>query len=128
MITPPMGPEAACYRVLQTCQIAESSHVCEIYLGSLDKPFPYIGEIWPENNHLIRSFERRDPCLYSVQSHPKVFREIGQVTKLAGPRRQSPQEDLELREISHLADGSHVPFEVGLYVACMPQAYVTVGV
>jgi hypothetical protein len=87
-----------------------------------------VGEIRSENDHLAGGFEHGKPGLDRVQGHPEVPGQIGQTEQLGGSRRQSPKEALKLGQIAHLADGAHVPLEVGLDIACVPQVDVTFGV
>ena len=37
-----------------------------------------------------------------------------------GARREGTQEVLELRKVSHLAEGADIPFEIGLHIAAVP--------
>ena len=39
--------------VLETRQVAKRADVGEIHFRSLDKPFPDIGEVWVQHDHLV---------------------------------------------------------------------------
>ena len=108
--------------------MTQRPHVGEIDLGGLDEPFAHVREVRAEHEHLPGRFQHGQPRLDGVDRDPEIPRYVAQVQKLTASGRQNHEEALEFGEISHLPEGAHVAFEVGLDIASVPQGGIAFGV
>ena len=65
--------------VFGTHQIAERADVGEIHFRSLDEPFPDVGGVGAQHDHLVGGLKNGKPGLDGVNCYPKVPGDIGQI-------------------------------------------------
>ena len=120
------GPGGGMRRVLEARQRAERTDVGEIYLRSLDEPFPDVGEVRAQHDDLVGGFQYGEPGLDGVERNPEIAGDVCHVQKLRTASRQHAEKPLILGQVSHLPDRTHVALEVGLDVAGMPEGNIAV--
>ena len=65
-------------------------------------------------------------ALMVLSATPEIAGYVGQIQKLCASSRQHPEEPLILGQVSDLPERTHVAFEIGLDIACMPEGSIAV--